>query len=555
MNINSKIDRDNNFVRLGESISPTIEKGESVLKTGTDTSLKAPTADDRNGGITSVVDAGRSGEKALREREEFQLLAENLFDASTLINLPVHANEIFRVISNSCQEFVEFDNLTIFWSSENGRGIYPAYVLGGIKDFVKGLSFSYDEGLINHCIETKEALLSVNTHGKERGKGADVGEMKSHIVVPLIIEGKCVGALHISRAAATAYDQRDVEALNPLSEIISPAVRNSALYSGVKEFVQELEKRIEERSERIEILFNTEENLQKEENFEKRLKIIIENINMLGLRRYGIFVVNPMRKRLEFHSGKGIDFPAKGTSIPLRDSGHFGVKCVSEKRTMHVKDNINSSVWVPIIVQDEAFAALTADNMESKITDEDAKDLEILAGMCGTFIDRTRIVVESVAEGSKKNPKYQLDPAEAYIVTEKKPVKAVEIFYDLVTHGIPGFIISREHPERLRRKYKFVRTPMLWLSRSERENTISSDDLFMLECIIEDFTRKSSESVILLDGLEYLITQTSFEKVLQYVQELIDIIILNNSRLLISLHKDALSPREYSLLEREVIIL
>ena len=542
MNINSKIDRDKNFIRLREPISLTIDEGESVLRTGTDTSLKVPTPNDRN------------GEKALREREGFQLLDENLFDASTLINLPVHANEIFRVISNSCQEFVEFDNLTIFWSSENGRGIYPAYVLGGIKDFVKGLSFSYDEGLINHCIETKEAFLSVNTHRKERGKGADTREMKSHIVVPLIIEGKCVGALHISRAAATAYDQRDVEALNPLSEIISSAVRNSALYRGIKEFVQDLERRIEERSERIEILFNTEENLKKEENFEKGLKIIFESMDTLGIRRYGIFVVNPMKKKLEFHSGKGINFPAEGTSIPLRDSGHFGVKCVSEKRTIHVKENINS-VWVPIIVQNDAFAALAADNMESKITDEDTKDLEILASMCGTFIDRARIVVESVAEGSKKNPKYQLDPAEAYIVTEKKPEKAVEIFYDLVTHGIPGFIISREHPERLRRKYKLVRTPMLWLSRSERENTISSDDLFMLECIIEDFTRKSSESVILLDGLEYLITQTSFEKVLHYVQELIDIIILNNSRLLISLHKDALSPREYSLLEREAIIL
>ena len=333
----------------------------------------------------------------------------------------------------------------------------------------------------------------------------------------------------------------------------------------IKEFSLKLENRIKERSKRIEILLNAKDSLQKEKSWEKGSKIIAESIEQLGFERYGIFVVNPVRNRLEFYSGKGVDLPKKGTSIPLRDSEHFGVKCVLEKRTIQ-KENTkkekrgtspNSCVWVPIVVQNEAFAALTADTVTKRtITDKDVKDLEVLAGMCAAFVDRTRTEVEPVAEQqSQKKLKYQLDPAEAYLVTGKNPEKALEIFYDLVTHGIPGFVISRAYPERLRKKYKLVKTPMMWLSRSEIENSISSDDLFELELIVEGFTKKSKESVILFDGLEYLMTQTNFEKVLRYMQELKDIAIINNSRLIIFLNKDSLSLREYSMLEREVITL
>ena len=323
------------------------------------------------------------------------------------------------------------------------------------------------------------------------------------------------------------------------------------------------ERKIAERPERIEILLSAKESMQKEKSWEKGLKIIGKSMNKLGFKRYGIFLVNPLRKKLEFHSGKGVNLP-EGT-IRLRDSEHVGIKCVLEKRTIRVKrcsrekDIAGSNcVWVPIIVQSQPFGVLVAGTKESRgsITDEDVEDLEMLASMCAAFIDRRSIVVEPITEErSQTTPKYWLDSMEAYIVLEETPRKSVEIFSDLVTHGIPGCVVSRVHPEKLRKKYNLVRTPMLWLSRAGVELSISPDDLPKLEYIIEDFTRKSTESVILLDGVEYLMTQTSFVDVLQYVQELKDIMVINNSRLIISLYRDALSPREYSVFVREAALL
>ncbi len=116
-------------------------------------------------------------------------------------------------------------------------------------------------------------------------------------------------------------------------------------------------------------------------------------------------------------------------------------------------------------------------------------------------------------------------------------------------------VISREHPKKVKKKYNLVKTPMLWLSRSDVENTLDPVDLSIFAGIIRKFTRKSDESIILLNGIEYLISQNNFGTVLQCLQEVKDIIILNNARLVIPLHKGTLSVREYSILEKEFFIL
>ena len=291
-------------------------------------------------------------------------------------------------------------------------------------------------------------------------------------------------------------------------------------------------------------------------------------MSKLGFEQVGVFLVNPVKETLEFHLGKGVDLPKVGTSVLLKNLEYFGVQCVLKKETIHVEDSSlvkgkqivdsTSFVWVPIIVQDEAFAALAASNVKSKkiVTEEDVKDLEILAGMCAAFIDRTRTVIEPVAENSLKTEiKHSLNPMEGYIILEKKPEKSFEIFVDLVTHNISGFVVSREYPEKLREKYRLVKTPTLWLSKTEIKNAINPDDLSKLYYIIGEFTKESEESVILLDGLEYLITHNDFDTVLKCLQELKDTMILHKSRLIIPAHKDILSPRELSMLEREFTVL
>lgn len=518
------------------------------------------------GEVTGILVMARDITK--RKRAEKQL--KSLFEASKLINSTMDMEKIFGFVSDSVQELVGFDHFMIFLVSEDKKYVRRVYTVGKMREKKRAVLL-YGEGLVGSCITTKETILLKNAHEDRRAKQVSglTEPFVSQILVPLVVEDACVGALHISKAVENAYSLKDVEVLQPLSEVVSSALKNSRLYDEVAQFGQELERRIHERSKRTEIILRTRQSLQRERSWKKGLVTIVESICELGFERCGILLVDLMRKQLEFHFGRGVELPEEGMSVSLKDTDYFGVRCVLEKRTIHVKEynpeegkqltsESASFVWVPIIVQDEAFAALGADNVESKqlITEEDVKDLEILAGMCAAFIDRTRVLVEPVAENRVKTEiKYWLDSTECYLVPEKKPKKSFEIFVDLVTHGIPGFLVSRVYPEKIRRKYKLARTPMLWLSRSEKENALNPNDLSKLNYIIEDFTRKSEESVILLDGLEYLVTQIGFETVIKYLEELKDIVMVNNSRLVISIHKDALSERECSILEKGFVII
>ncbi len=499
----------------------------------------------------------------ITERKRAEKELKKLFEASKLINSTMDIEEIFKFISNSIHELVDFDNFIIFLVSEDGGNVYSAYP-EGIKSSEQ-TKLQFGQEAVGQCIKTKETMLL------DAGDGAHVvfgAAPASEIMIPLVIESECVGALYISKSAS-GYTQEDVHVLKPLGEVVSSAIQNSRLYDEIQNLNRELEQRIAERSRRTEIILSTRQSLQPETSWEKGLVTIVESMKKLGFDRCSVFLVDSMRKTLYSHFGTGFQLPDTSMSIPLKEIEYFGVKCVLGKRTIHVKDftkvkgkqissDSQSFVWVPIVVRGEAFAALAADNVKSGriVTEEDVKDLEILAGMCAAFIDRTRVLIEPVAEKSLPTElKFALNVSECSIVTEVKPKKSFEIFVDLVTHGIPGFVISREFPEKVKRKYKLEKTPTVWLSKSQVDFAVDPNDLSKLMYILENFTKKSSESVVLMDGLEYLITQNGFDAVLKYLHELKDMVVLNNSRLIIPLHKEALSVREYSILERGFTIL
>jgi GAF domain-containing protein/PAS domain-containing protein len=517
--------------------SGTDEEGEISTPDGKIWHVKAAPVKE-NHEIIGVVEVARD----ITERKRVETQLKMLVEASNVINSTMDAADVFTFIADSVSTLVGFDSFALFVRSNN---CVPVYTVGEDID---------RKELVDTCMKTKETHISVD-------------EMRSHIAVPLIIEDEYIGAFHLIRDMPHAYTSDDVAVLNVLSGVISSAVNNVQLHNKIKAFSKDLERRVQEKSKRREIILHAQQLLQREQSWKKGLTTIVKSIKKFGFERCGVFLVNQQKKTLEFQIGEGVDLPDTDTSVSLRDSAYFGVACVLEKKTVYVKDvdtvqgkqitPARSFVWVPIVVQNEAFAALAAGNIsDNPITEEDVKDLEILAGMCDSFIDRTRMLIEPVAEKRLKTAvRHWLDPSECYLVLEKRPKKSFKIFVDLVTHGVSGFVISREHPEKIKRKYKLVKTPVVWLSKIEIENAVDPEDLPKLNFIIGSFTRKKGESVILLDGLEYLITQTNFQRVLGYLQELKDVIAMSNSRLIMPLHKSTLPVKEYSFLEREFIVV
>ena len=66
---------------------------------------------------------------------------------------------------------------------------------------------------------------------------------------------------------------------------------------------------------------------------------------------------------------------------------------------------------------------------------------------------------------------------------------------------------------------------------------------------------KTSKTVVLLDGIEYLIMNRGFDVVSRMVEDLIDKIAESRSILIIPVNPDAMEKRELELLERNAEVI
>lgn len=152
--------------------------------------------------------------------------------------------------------------------------------------------------------------------------------------------------------------------------------------------------------------------------------------------------------------------------------------------------------------------------------------------------------------------RHMLEKGHSYLVNEEKPVKSNEIFMDLVTHEVQGLYITRRNPEEIREKYGLKKTPILWLSSLKgKEKNIDPTDLLELSHTIKEFVKRTDDGVVILDGLEYLITQNNYKDVLQFIQSLNDSIVVSNSRLLVPLDPSTLDSQQLHLLRREMTVV
>jgi two-component system cell cycle response regulator len=146
--------------------------------------------------------------------------------------------------------------------------------------------------------------------------------------------------------------------------------------------------------------------------------------------------------------------------------------------------------------------------------------------------------------------KWKLERGCGYILKEEKPETAFHIFRDLVTHGAHGLCITRLQPKRIRERYELKKTPIVWLSKyqSREPSARNPSDVVI---VVEDFLRKV-DGIILLEGLPYLISEYGFPSVLRLIYDLMEIVIMKNSRFLLTVDPRTLDERELALLEEEL---
>ena len=174
-------------------------------------------------------------------------------------------------------------------------------------------------------------------------------------------------------------------------------------------------------------------------------------------------------------------------------------------------------------------------------------------GVLYTFVPVTPVAEK---EGEKTNLMDIVTVGHSYLIQEEKPEKATDVFVNLVTHGTHGLYITRRYPKEVRDAYNLKVTPIIWLTHEKTdEGHINPTDIVELSHTIKEFIKKTSDGVVLMDGLEYLITQNDYKDILKFIQSLSDSIAVSSSRLIIPIDPSSLDEQQFHLLKRDMKVL
>ncbi len=174
---------------------------------------------------------------------------------------------------------------------------------------------------------------------------------------------------------------------------------------------------------------------------------------------------------------------------------------------------------------------------------------------CGASIEDGGVELPEVPAATKpeNDPGNTLEDGHCYIIEEEKLDKSLGLFTDTLKRGYTGLCITRTNPKHLKGVAELEGVTIMWLTdkESSTETTIPA----VLERImyeISDFLRQEENGCLIVDGIEYLISNNGFDAVLRFIRRMVDEFSESKSVLLVAVSPFTLKERELKIMEREM---
>jgi hypothetical protein len=176
----------------------------------------------------------------------------------------------------------------------------------------------------------------------------------------------------------------------------------------------------------------------------------------------------------------------------------------------------------------------------------------------GLLSRKTKVRQSSAESGLGITRKYKLAQGRTYVVEEAPPEISFDAFVNIVSTSADGskknvgMAISRQHPDLIRQKYGLEATSIFWLATRTGQDVVAPTNLGILTHMLVKFIEENPGGVVLLDGIEYLVSNNDFNKVLRLIDQVNDHISLSKSVMIVPVDPRAFSQKELALLERNV---
>jgi hypothetical protein len=164
-----------------------------------------------------------------------------------------------------------------------------------------------------------------------------------------------------------------------------------------------------------------------------------------------------------------------------------------------------------------------------------------------------RVVVRQKPREPVPTSPDQLESGYNYLIEEPQPKRSFEFFKAKVGKGAKGLCISTSYPKKIIEEYGLHGTTVYWLSELEFDNqSLHPRRLdFEVTRAIQNFVKSNPSSLLIIDGVEFLILINGFERVMTFIKKMNDIMSATASTLITSINPSAFSEEKLSIIERE----
>jgi hypothetical protein len=153
---------------------------------------------------------------------------------------------------------------------------------------------------------------------------------------------------------------------------------------------------------------------------------------------------------------------------------------------------------------------------------------------------------------SEHGPPVVLEPGTTYIILEETPQRSVSLYQEELKNGMTGLFITRSNPKHVSKRFDLGSSKICWLTGVKAgEELLSISGLQELSILVSNAIDENNKSVVLLDGVEYLISNNDFPIVLRLIQQMRDKVSTSDSKMILPVNPNALDSKQLTLLQRE----
>jgi hypothetical protein len=149
-----------------------------------------------------------------------------------------------------------------------------------------------------------------------------------------------------------------------------------------------------------------------------------------------------------------------------------------------------------------------------------------------------------------------LAPGNSYLFTDRGVPMAYDALKRLLAAGRRGLVITRTHPNRVQQQHG-LDCPVMWLAKNIKAApgggvpNLEPTRLMKIHSTISEFIKANPGAVVLLDGLEYLITENGFSSVMKAVQLTNEEVAMSGALLIVPIDPRTMETQQLGFLERE----